>query len=269
MSLIGSLDEVKIADVLRLFSAGKKSGVLTAAHEGQQALLRFEKGQIVHAAAGRLQGDDAVIDLFGWKQGQLTFVPEERVVAPNVKRPVDALILEGLRVGETAHRMHGFLPNERVVFQLADPPEGAPAYPVTTTAWRVVRFVDGMRDVREIVEASRVPRSDVHRVLFELSEGGLVEKVELVKSLRLRAQPAGLFGKDAAEADERYEREWMRIARFAGGVHRIELRTLAGRTATLPVTFRAGLFRDVQVPRATLTEMGGREGEDVSARPVG
>ena len=81
MSLIGTLGEVKVADVLRLFADGHKSGILTLTAGTQQAVVRFHKGGIVHASAGRLQGDDAVLDLFGWTEGQLSFIPEDKAPA--------------------------------------------------------------------------------------------------------------------------------------------------------------------------------------------
>ncbi len=61
MSLIGTLGDIKLADVLRLFALGRKSGVLTVAGGAQNALMRFQKGAIVHASSGRLQGDEAVV----------------------------------------------------------------------------------------------------------------------------------------------------------------------------------------------------------------
>jgi Domain of unknown function (DUF4388) len=268
MSLIGTLEEVRIADVLRLLAGGRKSGLLTVAAPGRQAVLHFQKGGLVHATAGRVQGEDAVLDLFGWKEGQLTFVPEERPVEPNLTRDVDSLILEGLRVGDSFHRMRELIPSDRVVFQLGPGPEDETARcSLDGRAWRVLRALDGIRDLREVADAARVPRAEVQRILFELASTGFLERVEIQKALRVQAQ--GLFGKEAAAAmDERFEQDWMKTVRFAHGVLRIEIRTLGGRLAVLPVTFRPGLFRDLQLPRSVLQDLGVREGEDVSVRPV-
>src|SRR5437868_12299411 len=100
MSLIGTLDEMKIGEVLRLFADGQKTGILTVTAGSQQAVVRFHKGGIVHASAGRLSGDEAVLDLFGWKEGQLSFIPEEKgPTGPgNVTKDVGALVDEGQRV---------------------------------------------------------------------------------------------------------------------------------------------------------------------------
>ena len=99
MSLIGTLSEIKLADVLRVFASGKKTGLLTASAPGQEAVLRMQKGVIVHATSARLQGDEAVLDVFGWTDGQLTFVPEEKAITPNVTHGLEGLILEGERLG--------------------------------------------------------------------------------------------------------------------------------------------------------------------------
>jgi hypothetical protein len=268
MSLIGTIGEVKVADVVRLFAASRKTGLLTVAGPGRQALVRFFRGSVVHAASGRLQGDDAVLDLFGWKEGQLTFVPEERVVPPNVTRSVDDLILEGLRVGDALHRRNTLVPSERVVFQMAEgPADDAPAYPLTGAAWRLLLVLDGVRDVREVAEAARLPREEVVRLLFEMAEAGFLERIEPHRSLRVQAH--GLFGKDVAEIDEKIEGEWKKLRRFAGGVRRVEVRSGAGKTAALDAAFRAGVQREIHLPRAALAELGLREGEDVHVRPIG
>jgi hypothetical protein len=269
MSLIGSLEEIKLADVLRLFAQGKKTGRLTVTAEEDQTTVRFQRGVVVqaHASNGRFDGDDAVLDLFGWKSGQLTFIPEDKTVTPNVRRSVDQLILEGLRVGDSLHRMHELIPSERAVFQMG-PVAAAEDKKLTlgVQEWRLLRWLDGSRDVRELAEASKQPKGEVMRMLFELAEAGFLERVEPQKSLR--AQPQGLFGRDSAEMDVRIEDEWRKLARFGRGVLRVEVRSGNGRSTTLGATFKSGLMHDVHLPRNVLTELGLREGEDVQVKPV-
>ena len=268
MSLLGDLGELKIGDVIRVFASGKKTGVLTVAGGSAQAVLLFQKGALVHAAAGKLQGDDAVLDVFGWKAGQITFVPEDRKAIPNVTRPVDALIDQGQRMGDTFHRMQEVIPSDRAAFQMGPGPQDPEARITLGPAeWRVLRVLDGVRDVREVAEAAKLPRPEVARVLFLLADGGFIERVDPQRSLRVQAQ--GLFGKETADVDARLEQEWRRLTRFQAGVSRVELRTLAGKSAQLPVAFRAGLIRDIHLPRTTLAALALGEGDDVSVRPIG
>jgi len=228
MSLIGTLSDVKIADVLRLFAEGRKTGLLTVAARGHETLIRFQKGAIVHAAAGRLQGDDAVLDLFGWKDGQISFVPEHRNVVANVTHGVDVLVLEGTRVGETFHRMNEVIPSDRVVFQLGPgPADDSVRYSVGSVEWRVIQHLDGVRDLRQVMEASQLPRAEVVRTIFEMTEAGFLERVDSQRALRAQAQRR--FGSETAEMDERMEEDWKRINRFAHGVLRVEVRSQAGK----------------------------------------
>ncbi len=268
MSLLGTIGDVKLADVLRLLATGKKTGLVTVSAPPSKAAFRFDKGQLVHATAGRLSGDDAVLDVFGWTKGEIVFAAGgDGAGAPNVQRPVDTLILEGIRSGPAVHRMNELIPNDRVCFQMgAGPGDENVRVSVGRTEWRVLRALDGVRDVREVVEVSKVARGDVLRVLFELAEAGFLQKVDGPRSLRVQSQ--GLFGKDTAAVDEKHERDWITIRRFSGGVRRVEVKTLAGKTSVLGVEFRPGLFRDIHLPRATVSDLGLREGEDVVVRPV-
>jgi Domain of unknown function (DUF4388) len=266
MSLIGNLRDVAFGDVLRLFATSGKTGLITASAAGRQTLIRLHQGTVVHATAGRLQGDDAVLDLFGWKDGQLAFVPEDKTIDPNVTLGVDVLILEGMRTGDSFHRMNELIPHDRVVFQTARGPEGDKCFLVGGTEWSVIRAVDGVRDVRDILDASGLERSEVLRILFELTEAGFLEAVDAQKTLR--AQPQGRFAKDTAELDDRLEQEWRLLGRFTDGVLHVEVRNFARKGRRFPVSFRTGLGRDVTLPRSAFAELGLREGEDVHVRPV-
>jgi Domain of unknown function (DUF4388) len=270
MSLIGNLSDIQLADVLRLFAGGSKTGRLTVSSEEDQTVLRFAKGALVHAhAAGSgLQGEDAVLDAFGWKEGQLTFVPEEKAVRPNVSRSVADLIADGQRLGDVFHRTTELIPTDRVVFQwAAGPHEGAPKYGVGGTEWRVLRQIDGVRDVREVVEAAGLPRGDVTRVVLEATEAGLLERIEPQRDLRVQA--AGLFAKDSAELDERLGAEWRKLHRFGRGVHRVEVRSGTGRSAVLAAHFRPGIGTGVHLPRGVVSELQAKEGDSVQVKPVG
>ncbi len=268
MSLLGSLDEIPLADVLRMLSGGSKSGLLTITKGTTQAVLHFQRGALVAAQAGRLQGDDAVLDLFGWNQGELNFTPEVTPAPPNVARPVDALVAEGTRRGGAVHKLRALVPSDRVVFQFGPgPADDSVQRPVGRREWRVLRLLDGRRDVREVVQATGLPREDVLMVLASWSEAGFLERVELQKSLRVQAQ--GMFAREGAEIDVRYDGEWRRLLPFAHGVTRVEIRTLAGRSASLGVSFKTGLYRDVLLPRPTLVELALREGDEVFVKPVG
>lgn len=268
MSELGTLADVRLADVLRLLASGRKSGALQVSDGAAKAALRFTKGALVQAVCGRYTGDEAVIDLFGWEAGSLVFVADERPATANVTHGLEALIEEGQREGAARHRLHQHVPNDRAVFHWGEGPEpGGPIVGLAAAQWTVLRAADGVRELREIAELLELPKAEVAQVVADLVDARLLERVELWKALR--AQASAGPARDVAAIDERIEEEWRRMPRFAGGVSRVEIRAASGKEAALAVAFRAGLFRDVQIPKAALGALAVREGEDVSVRPIG
>jgi Domain of unknown function (DUF4388) len=266
MSLIGSLEEVRIADVLRLFAAGKKTGRLTVSAEEEQAVLHFQKGAIVHAhaAGGRVQGDEAVVELFGWTDGQLTFVPEDKPLEPNVSRGVDQLILDGLRNGERAHLLRLAIPSDEIVFQMGEGPSDAGArVELGGAEWRILRLVDGSRDVGDLLAQSGASRDEVLDTLFRLLQAGFLETLPVQRTLRAHA-----LQREAAELDRKLDLEWRRLRRFERGVKGILVRRDGHPPAFASVAFRPDLGRDVQLPRPVFVELGLHEGDEVRVRPV-
>jgi hypothetical protein len=69
--------------------------------------------------------------------------------------------------------------------------------------------------------------------------------------------------------DQRHEQDWRRIQRFSAGVTRIELRTLTGKHYTFSPSFRSGLYKDIQLSRQALLDLGLQEREEVFVRPIG
>jgi hypothetical protein len=132
----------------------------------------------------------------------------------------------------------------------------------------VIRVLDGVRDVKHVCDAAAVAKEDVLRILCDLTEAGFLQRVEVQKVLRAHVV-TGMFAKETAEVDERLKEEWTRVARFEAGVARLQVRTLAGRSAVVTTGFRSGLGRDIYLPRAVMGDLGLREGEDVHVRPIG
>ena len=266
MSLIGTLDEIRLADVLRLFAAGQEDRPSHRLRGGGAGGAALPEGRHRARPRGRrsVQGDEAVVELFGWKEGQLTFVPEETVVPPNVSRGVDQLILEGLRSGDRAHRMRMAIPSDEAVFQTADGPADAEArIEVSAGEWRILRLVDGSRDVGELVAQSGAERRTAVEALFRLLEAGFLEAAPVQQILNVHALPR----EAPAELDQKLDAEWRRLRRFERGVKGIVVRRDGRAPAFAPVVFRPELGRRLHLPRPVFAELGLHEGDEVRVRP--
>jgi len=98
--LSGNLDFLTLGDVIQLIGSNGGSGILHVISKYTQdpGKLFFDKGNIINAQAGSLNGVKAAYQLFGWTEGDFEFsqedVTEERVINKNRME----IILDGLRM---------------------------------------------------------------------------------------------------------------------------------------------------------------------------
>ena len=74
MRFAGSLSpELNISEIIQLAGQNKKRGLLTIFGEEDNALIYFDKGNIVHSSYGHLRGIDALVETLSWKDGRFMF----------------------------------------------------------------------------------------------------------------------------------------------------------------------------------------------------
>ena len=98
-------------------------------------------------------------------------------------------MLEGERLGRRpCHRMNGLFPRTAWSSRWRPRPRAPGAASEPRVA--VLRSIDGVRDVREIVEAAGLHRGQVVGALFELGQAGFLEKIDPQKRLRVQGPRA-------------------------------------------------------------------------------
>jgi len=97
MALEGSLKELSLANIIQLNCNEMNTASVGLTHEGQEGLICFGDGAIVHAAVGDLTGEEAVYELLSWDDG--TFVVRQGEAAPrkSISSNWNSLLLEGIR----------------------------------------------------------------------------------------------------------------------------------------------------------------------------
>lgn len=98
MPLQGTLKDISLPSLVQLQCTEQKRAQITLTRKNIQATLVFEAGELVHAMAGPLSGENAVYELLAWDEGNFQ-VNESITEVPsrNVSTPWQSLVLEGLR----------------------------------------------------------------------------------------------------------------------------------------------------------------------------
>jgi hypothetical protein len=97
-TLSGAIEEGVLADILQFISTNGKTGAFVVTYSGQEITLFFREGQICHALAGEMDGENALFAAMAAESGRFHFdetdeIPEENTIDGNTQ----FLILEALR----------------------------------------------------------------------------------------------------------------------------------------------------------------------------
>jgi hypothetical protein len=267
MSMLGTLEEVSIEPILRMLTEGHKTGLLRVVDGSRQALIFMELGRIRHAVSGRLVGKKAVWDIVGWQRGNVTFLAGDQPFESNVSESTQDLLAEAIKVGDRFHRMREVLSSDRLVFQLAaGPHDEQTRYEIGAREWSVIRAIDGVRDVRGVVETTKLSREAAQDVLYELIERGFVERSEPPKAMRARSNRK--VRRDAIELSVSLLDEWKRQPRFSYGVFLVEARSPSGRYLRISPQFIPAPSEEAALSREAFEDLALEEGQEVYVRPI-
>jgi len=97
MGMQGNLRDMAIADLIQHTCQDRKTAQLRVEHSGQQAILYFDKGNVVHASLGDQAGEEVIYAILRWEEGKFDLeggvMPPERTI----KQSWSGLLLEGAR----------------------------------------------------------------------------------------------------------------------------------------------------------------------------
>ncbi|HEU4389823.1 MAG TPA: DUF4388 domain-containing protein [Blastocatellia bacterium] len=97
MSLEGDLKEFSLIGVMQIICMEHRRAGLHVSRRGEEATILFDGGDIVHAALGSLQGEEAVYQLLTWTEGSFRTTDHITIVTRNVFKNWNHLLIEGMR----------------------------------------------------------------------------------------------------------------------------------------------------------------------------
>lgn len=96
-ALEGNLQMMSLASIIQINCDERNQAQLTLNHRGQDGMIFFKDGEMIHAESAGLIGDEAIYSLLGWEKGsfQLKMGTEPR--QRTINKPWSGLLLEGMR----------------------------------------------------------------------------------------------------------------------------------------------------------------------------
>ncbi|MFX5480805.1 DUF4388 domain-containing protein, partial [Acinetobacter baumannii] len=79
---------------MQSLAGADSTGKLTVTRGPAVAIVFFEGGKLVHCESGQLIGEDGVLELLFWKEGNFNFFPDQKATLQTVKRRLEGMLME-------------------------------------------------------------------------------------------------------------------------------------------------------------------------------
>ena len=153
--IAGLLEEVALPDLLQLFAASRKNGLLRLQSD-REALVYLKDGRIVHCViegADDLTPEKAAFRVLTWTEG--TFVlepPVDREFENPIEMSTEALMMEAMRLMDEMDNLRGAPPKDATLSIVQ--PLGPPLRALTPELLDSLQLVINHQVVAEILDAS-------------------------------------------------------------------------------------------------------------------
>ncbi len=171
----GNLGDITMIDLLQEIEKELRSGTVRLHRKGRQGTLHFREGNILDAACGKVQGEDAVYRMMLWSEGDFAVRYHDNIRrADHIERDTSSLLMEGIRRFEKWNDLVSTLPELERVFE-ADY-QRLPGFlrDVPPEVERLVRLFDGYRALEEVIDDSPVDDVTTLQIIRKLLDDDIL-----------------------------------------------------------------------------------------------
>ena len=184
----GNLQEVSLVDLLQIFSLNRRTGILTLTHSDQESTVYLNNGEVVSTVHGEISGEKALYRILRWKDGTFHYRPEQFTVSRNISRPIDALLMEGMRQLDEWDTLQAKMPPGSSVLKMNKDKEELPRdlRPVTEEVLLLLEFYSSVDD---IIERSKHTDYEICKSILGLIQKGILSAIKERRAVKRDETP--------------------------------------------------------------------------------
>jgi len=177
-TMTGSIAEVPLPDLLQLFNASKKSGVLVVRTDADVAKIHLDKGSVVYATINDNYDVDphkSFIRILTWELGTFDMEPpEEREFMEPLTIGTEALLMDTMRQIDEVRRLGPDLPPMHATLSLAMPLI-PPLRDLTPEELDVLQLAFNYGHVETVLNKSLATDLETSEILVKLLKAGYLK----------------------------------------------------------------------------------------------
>jgi hypothetical protein len=183
--------QIKLFDVLKPLFDGKKTGrVVLDGKGGGELYLQF--GDITHAKTGEAVGEQAFFVIMGLKAGKITFLTDEVPKEKTINISTEQLLINWSYRKQEGVKIKEVVPSPNAIFRLSVQKSGGDKN-ISADQWNILALCNGTKTVADIAETVAWDQLKTSRVISQLAQLGLLEKVDETKIPRGKLVPDHFF----------------------------------------------------------------------------
>jgi hypothetical protein len=192
----GSVERLAVGEVIQTLALGRKDAEVLIEHDGQQSRLWCADGDVIDAECGRLIGAPAVYRLLTLERGRVHADCSPVLRQRTINVSTQALLMEGARRSDEGRELRSRLGDMRAVY-VPSGPAMAPGVEASTMEFAVLRLLDGVRSLEQVVLDSSMPDLETLTYISSLRARGLMDP--RVTPLPPQAGPPSGLSDEASE----------------------------------------------------------------------
>lgn len=174
-TMSGSIAEIPLPDLMQLFSASKKSGVLVVRTDQDSGKIFFDGGQVVYATVNDNYDVPPLKSLYRiltWDEGSFDMEPpEEREFPERVAMSTEGILMEGMRQLDEIRRLRPDMPPMHATLSLAMPMI-PPLRELTPEELDVLQLAYNYGHTETVLNKSLASDLDTSQILVKLLTSG-------------------------------------------------------------------------------------------------
>jgi hypothetical protein len=177
-TMTGSIAEVALPDLLQLFSASKKTGVLQISTATDVGAIYLDEGMVRFAVVNgdeSVPPDKAFYRILVWDRGTFDLLPEaEREFPTEIESSIEGLLMEGMRQLDEMRRFGDSLPALQSAIGFPTPLE-KPLRDATPEELDVIQLALNHETLVQMMNFSGKPDPEVAELVVALIEKGYLK----------------------------------------------------------------------------------------------